>query len=387
MKNYSPNFFKGLRTLQILQVNKLYHPVVGGVEQHVQNLAEGLSSEADVEVLASAELGLGSIEKINDIPVTRTFSLGKYFSMPVSPTLPLKLYQKMSEFDLIHLHIPFPLGVVSIVPFLEFKRNRDTKVVATWHMDIVHQKMFLPFYKPILNRFFTQVDRILCTSPQMKKSSEFFSGFQEKIEVLPYSIDFDEFTKRKDKNIEIEIPEKDLILFVGRLVPYKGTKYLVEAIKNIDAELYIAGDGELREELESQVDELELRDKINFLGMVKDREKLKYLYQHADLFVLPSVLRNEAFGIVQLEAMSYGTPVINTSIDTGVPYPSLDGQTGYTVPPRDSQMLTEKINELLKDESTYEKFSQNAKERVREKFSRQVMIDSALSIYQDVLDE
>ena len=86
-----------------------------------------------------------------------------------------------------------------------------------------------------------------------------------------------------------------------------------------------------------------------------------------------------------MEAMAYGKPVINTSLPTGVPYVSVDGETGITVPPKDSKALAEAINEILKNKELSSKFSKNALRRVREKFSREKMLESIYSIYDDLM--
>jgi rhamnosyl/mannosyltransferase len=146
----------------------------------------------------------------------------------------------------------------------------------------------------------------------------------------------------------------------------------------------IAGEGGLREELERKAKSLGVEHKIIFVGKVSDDE-LKYCYQICDLFVLPSVEPSEAFGIVQMEAMAYGKPVVNTNLPTGVPYVSVDGETGITVPPRDSKALADAINRILNDNELAAKFSKNALKRVKEKFSREKMLESIYSIYEDLM--
>ena len=155
-------------------------------------------------------------------------------------------------------------------------------------------------------------------------------------------------------------------------------------MQEIEAKLLIAGEGELREELEEKARSLKVNQKIIFLGKVSD-EKLKYCYQICDLFVLPSVESSEAFGIVQMEAMAYGKPVVNTNLPTGVPYVSINGETGFTVPPRDSKALANAINRILNHKELATKFSKNALKRVKEKFSKEKMLESIYLIYKELM--
>lgn len=173
-------------------------------------------------------------------------------------------------------------------------------------------------------------------------------------------------------------------MFVGRLSYYKGVEYLIEAMQWVNAKLLIVGDGELREKLEEKTISFGVNGKVKFLGKVSD-EMLKYCYQICDVFVLPSVEPSEAFGIVQMEAMAYGKPVVNTSLPTGVPFVSVHGETGITVPPRDSIALAKAINKILEDEKLAKTFSQNAIKRVNEKFSRTRMLEQIYSIYNELM--
>ena len=173
-------------------------------------------------------------------------------------------------------------------------------------------------------------------------------------------------------------------MFVGRLSYYKGVEYLIEAMQWVNAKLLIVGDGELREKLEEKTISLGVNGKVKFLGKVSD-EMLKYCYQICDIFVLPSVEPSEAFGLVQLEAMAYGKPVINTLLPTGVPFVSIDGKTGLTVEPRNSKALADAINKLLSDDELRKKFGIQARNRVVENFTVDKMNEKILKVYQELM--
>jgi rhamnosyl/mannosyltransferase len=147
--------------------------------------------------------------------------------------------------------------------------------------------------------------------------------------------------------------------------------------------LLVAGDGERRDELERQASVLGVDDRVRFLGYVGD-DRLLDCYSVADVFVLPSVEPSEAFGIVQLEAMAHGLPVVNTDLPSGVPWVSQDGRTGLTVPPRDPEALATAVRRLLEDESLRERFGENARRRVETEFSEDRLLSQTLDVYRTV---
>jgi rhamnosyl/mannosyltransferase len=374
-------FYVGHKRIRVLQINKLYYPWVGGVEKVVQDISEGLKDKVNIEVLACQPKGLGRKKLINGVRVTKASSFGIYWGMPVSITFPFLLAWKSRKVDILHFHLPFPLGDLSYLLI----GSKWKKVVVTYHSDIVRQEKLMKFYGPFLHRFLRRADRILPTSPNLVESSPYLSPYKDKCTVVPLSIDLKEFGHPIEKEFDLGVsPDDKIVLFAGRLSYYKGLDYLIEAMQEVEAKLLIAGEGGLREDLERKAKSLGVEHKIVFVGKVSDDE-LKYCYQICDLFVLPSVESSEAFGIVQMEAMAYGKPVVNTNLPTGVPYVSVDGETGITVPPRDSKALANAINKILNDNELATEFSKNALKRVKEKFSREKMLESIYSIYEDLM--
>ncbi|HAJ34040.1 MAG TPA: mannosyltransferase [Candidatus Atribacteria bacterium] len=367
--------------MKVLQINKLYYPWIGGVEKVIQDIAEGLQGKVDMEVLTCQPIGRGSEQLINKVKVIKASSLGIYWGMPVSFTFPFLLAWKSQKADILHFHLPFPLGVLSYL----LMASKKKKVVVTYHSDIVRQERLMRFYKPFLHRFLKRADKILPTSPNLVKSSKYLSPYKDKCTVVPLSIDLNEFGHLIKKKLDLGFsPDEKIVLFVGRLNYYKGLEYLIEAIQEVESKLLIVGEGEMRERLEQKVKSLGVEQKIVFLGKVSG-EELKYCYQICDLFVLPSIEPSEAFGIVQMEAMAYGKPVVNTNLPTGVPYVSINGETGFTVPPRDAKALAKAINKILNDKELATKFSKNALKRVKKKFSKEKMLESIYQIYNELM--
>jgi rhamnosyl/mannosyltransferase len=372
--------------MRVLQVNKFYHPTVGGIEQVVRTLAEGLRDRGHAtRVLAATERGRGRRERVADVPVTRVTSLGTALSVPLAPTFPLRLRSLAREADIVHYHLPNPLAVVghlSAVP-------DATPTVVTYHSDIVRQSRALALYRPLLERCLADVDRIVTTSPRLRDNSRFLAPHRENCEVVPLSVppgsadSGGSIDSGDPVDPGVDLPDdRPVVLTVGRLTYYKGVEYLVDAMAGVDATLVVVGDGDRRAALERQAADLGVD--ARFLGAVDDAT-LATCYERADVFVLPSVEPSEAFGIVQLEAMAHGLPVVNTDLPTGVPWVSRGGETGLTVPPRDADALAAAVERLCADPDLRARLGANGRERVRTRFSRERLLDDTLAVYESLL--
>ncbi|MFB6107304.1 MAG: glycosyltransferase [Haloplanus sp.] len=364
--------------MDILHVNKLYHPEVGGIERVVRDVAEGMQRRGhDNRVLVSTRRGWGGRDVVGGVPVTRTASLGVAKSVPLAPAFPLRYRRAARGVDVVHHHLPNPLGVVSHLLAVP----ADATVVATYHSDIVRQRTALRVYRPFLQRFLAAVDHVFVTSPRLLDHSTHLAPHRGKCSVVPLSIDLDHYgTAAASVPALPGDPDRPTLLFVGRLSYYKGVEYLLDAMSSVAADLLVVGDGDRRDALEARADGLGVRDRVHFLGYVDD-DRLRACYDRADVFVLSSVEPSEAFGLVQLEAMSYGTPVVNTDLPTGVPWVSRDGETGLTVPPRDAEALATALTTLLDDPERRRRYGANARARVERRFGRERMLDALEARY------
>ena len=367
--------------MNVLQVNKFYYPEVGGIEHVVQNIAEGLPSSYRTRVLAARRKGLGGNERHNGVDIKKTSSLGVAMSVPLAPTFPLQLRAEARNADIVHHHLPNPLSTVSQLT----AGTGDSTVIATYHSDIVRQAAALKVYRPVLDRFLDRVDRILVTSEHLLDHSAILEPYENKCSIVPLSVDLDAIDVENPPELDIHTTGP-VVLFVGRLNYYKGVEYLVDAMEEVEATLLVAGDGESRSALKQRARERGVDDQIQFLGYVSDT-KLASAYRAADLFALPSVEPSEAFGIVQLEAMARKLPVVNTSLPTGVPWVSQDGETGLTVPPRDATALAEAINTLLENDERRRRYGEQARERVERLFTRETMLEKIQTIYDQTVAE
>jgi rhamnosyl/mannosyltransferase len=370
--------------MRVLQITKWFIPYRGGVETVVEQLAEGLiERDIDTRVLTcNQRLHLGDkVERIGSIPVVRSQSFGNYFGTPVSLTYPFHYRQLVREADVVHMHAPFPVG--ELVYSWGDLRNRT--LIVTFHADPgeTRWQVLESFYRPVISRVLERADQIVVTSPQMRDGPELLQEHREKCTVVPLASNVRP-EHPSDSEIERAKNEKgvaghSVLLGVGRMVYYKGFQYAIEAMQGVDAELILVGEGEDLEKLKRRAQELGVADSVHFPGYVSKEELSKY-YAMADIFVFPSIASAEAFGIVQVEAMAHGLPVINTRLPTGVPFVSKHEETGFTVEPKNAAALEEAINYLLEDESLRHRMSENARKRAS-KFSKEKMVDRYLELY------
>jgi rhamnosyl/mannosyltransferase len=181
-----------------------------------------------------------------------------------------------------------------------------------------------------------------------------------------------------------ERPEP-VVLFVGRMVPYKGVDILLRALVDTPARAVLVGDGPQKTAWEQLARDLGVSDRVRFTGEATAVE-LGALYQACDMFVLPSVTRAEAFGMVQLEAMAAGKPVICTSLPSGVPWVNQDGVTGLVVPPGDVHALRGAIQTLAGSEVLCRQMGARGRSRVLADFTIARMVDQTTDLYRSLVE-
>jgi len=352
--------------MKILHIVKLFYPPeIGGVELFVNEISKELAKEHEVAVLCASNDNNTKTEKIDGYTVYRSGSLGRLFSTPIAPTAYFHMKKIVSHYDVIHFHHPNPLFTL-----LYWIIRPDQRLIVHWHSDIVRQWYFMPFFKPFQDFLLKRADRIVCTTPNYMESSPHLKNFREKCVAVPLGINPDRLVVDEErlKRIKQEYSDKKMIFTLGRLVPYKGFEYLIKAAKDINAYILIGGSGKLKSELEELIEKEGVGDKVRLLGRLENTEIPAY-FKACDIFVLPSVTRNEAFGIVQMEAMFFGKPLVSTNIPgSGVSWVNQNNYSGYTVEPRRPDSLSKAINSILDNDDEYKRFSENAKKRFENEF-------------------
>lgn len=368
--------------MRILHVNKFYPPWIGGIETIVSEIAEMLQSAGHTNSVLVCQSPVDSkqSEILNGVQIIRTKTLGSFFGMPISSDFFFAFKRASHSTDVILLHHPFPLSFLAALLFARKKR-----LVVFYHADIVRQKWIARFLSPLFHKILKRASDILVTSNQITHSSPLLRSYQSKCTTVPLwinaaSLEQTETTELAITKIKQQFSEP-LILSVGRLVSYKGFTYLIDAMKSIPSgHLLLIGTGPLKDTLLQQIRDAHLENRITILEPV---EHLAPYYYAASLFVLPSITNAEAFGIVQLEAMFCGCPVINTSLPTGVPEVSIHNQTGFTVEPKNTVQLAQSINTLLENNTLQKQFSEQAHLRAVTHFSK----TNSLEIIESVLSK
>lgn len=370
--------------MRVLHIYKDYAPVVGGIENHIRVLSEGLrGSGVDARVLVTNTGPDTCSDEIDGVPVYKAGRALNISTAPIAPRLFTALREMERDTEIAHLHLPYPPGELGQL-FL----GRSRRTVLSYHSDIVRQRVLGTLYGPFLRILLQRANLIAVASPAYIRSSAYLAPVAHKCRVIPYGIALDRFVPTPEVAARAaQLRDRfggPLILFVGRLRHYKGVDVLLNAMHHIDANLLIVGTGPMGEQWQAQMARDNLSDRVSFAGDFSDEEVVA-AYHAADVFVLPSTNRAEAFGIVQIEAMACGLPVVSTELGTGTSFVNVDGETGAVVAPNDPTALATAITRLLENETLRQTMSRNALTRARNEFSDRTMVARIIAFYQEAL--
>jgi len=374
----SPSATMSAAPLKVLHVGKFYPPHPGGMESHLQTLCEELSKTIEVEVLVANDRWRTERFTQGGVEVVRLATALMLHGTPIVPLMARAM--RRARPDVIHLHFPNPMAALACL-----MSRLDAPIVVTWHSDVVRQRRAAAAFAPLLSLLLGRCAAIIVGSTAYIETSAVLSARRRLCRAIPFGIRAAAF-EHPDLARVTELRRRygdRLVLGVGRLIYYKGFQNLVRAMADVRAIALIAGDGPLASALAAEAARFGVADRVALLGRVNEAD-LKACYHACDVFVLPSVERSEAFGIVQLEAMVCGKPVVNTWLDSAVPHVSLDGVTGLTVPPNDPAALAVALNALLDDPERRATMGAAARRRVREEFSAELMARRTLEVYREI---
>ncbi len=373
--------------MRIAQVAPYFHPHIGGVESHVLNLSKGLVKNGhEVTVYTSLVKGAKVNEIYEGISIRRVKPFKTLYTTPITPKLKKNIIQESHE--VIHAHFPPPLA-----SYYAFKASKKTKTpfVLTYHCDLELQgfpgKVIKAIYRITLgNSTLNHSDRIIVTTRTYAATSRDLWKFEPC--VIPNAIDPTIFNPDIEKGQIMgnhRLDESKIILYVGRLRYHKGLEYLIESAQytEMNVKYLIVGGGEFKSKLKNLVHKRKLENRVIFAGEVPNSELPKY-YAACDIFVLPSISRLEAFGIVGLEAMASGKPVIISDIP-GVREVINDGVEGLLVEPMNAKDLAEKITVLLSDADLRKKMGENGRRKVNEDFTWDKVVRQVEEVYSGVM--
>jgi rhamnosyl/mannosyltransferase len=358
-------------------------PILGGIERCINWMIGGLREEFDFTVLVNSRTRQTREREHEGVRIIEVGEWGRFQSAPMAPSFPLWLRRLRP--DVWHFHIPNPTG-----DFSWLLSRPPGPVVATYHSDVVRQKWAMAVYGPFLRAFLRRCHTIMPTSPRLVDSSPVLQSVRSLCRPVPLGMPLAPFARTiesaaKAREIKRRYKGFPLLIFVGKLRYYKGLQFLVSAMRGLDqVHLLVIGEGPEGPKLERLTAELGLQDRIHFLGELPDEEVVPHL-QASDIFVMPSHLSSEAFGLSQVEAMACGLPVVCCDLPTGVPYVTADGVTGRVVPPANDEALAEAIADLLSDTSKRLRMGEAALRRAHELFSQEAMCHQLASVYRGAI--
>jgi glycosyltransferase involved in cell wall biosynthesis len=382
--------------MRILHVGKFFPPVTGGIESFLGDLLPALERGG----VTAAALVHDDIHQKQGLVCHRKTTLfrvpcyGTLLYAPISPAFPFAMRKAIQAFrpDILHFHVPntsafwaLPLSIAGALPW-----------VVHWHADVVpsaiDRRMALAYqlYRPIEKLFLRRSQSIIATSQSYLNTSSALADFRDKCQVVPLGLDPDRLKKPDDAGLRradtVWGQPGGRILVIGRLTYYKGHEVILDASTALpDARILIVGNGERESSLQRRIHTLGLSNKVSLLGSLPESD-LHTLISTCDCLCLPSVERTEAFGLVLLEAMRYGKPVVASNIPgSGIGWVVEDGVTGFLVPPGDPALLAASLRMLFDRPELKSKMGRSALERFRKVFQIDLIAQEIILLYHQTL--
>jgi rhamnosyl/mannosyltransferase len=387
--------------MRVCHLAKFYPPATGGIETHLQTLAQAqarLGAEVRVvcvnhldhtgqDVTWKALAATPTVEEVDGpVWVRRLGKRASLFRLEVCLGL-AGLGRRLREWqaDVVHLHAPNPTMLLAV-----FASPPSVPLIVTHHSDVVRQKKLALALHPFEAWAYGRAVAILAASPVYAEASPRLQQHAARVQVVPYGLDLDRLLRPSAAALgcaarlraELGTP---LWLTVGRLVYYKGLSTALKALREVPGRLLVIGEGPLADDLRQQSRELGVSERVVFRGRAKSDE-LVGAYQAATALWFPSNARSEAFGLVQVEAMASGCPVINTALPgSGVAWVSRHEESGLTFPVNDAPALARAARRLLEEPGLRDRLAAAGRTRACQVFDHETMARRTLAVYQEAL--
>ena len=372
--------------MRVLHVYRTYYPdPPGGLQEAIRQIA--LATTACGVENTIFTLSPHPTPKVLERPeatVVRCRSWMAPASCDLGGIDAIKTFSRLcAEADLIHAFFPWPYA-----DLLDLFSSSGKPLVVSYISDIVRQRFLGKLYEPLMWRTLKRASAIVANAPSYVATSPVLSSplLHDKVRVIPLGIDEQSYSANADPGIlerlGLQVGEP-FFLFIGALRYYKGLFTLLEAAQAVDVPIVIAGTGPEEFELRKKQMELGLA-RVLFAGQVSENEKIALL-QHCHVFVLPSHLRSEAFGMVLVEAAMFGKPLISCEIGTGTSFINVDGETGIVVEPSNVGALAHAMNRLSAQPALAASMGAAARTRYEKLFSAQSLGREYTALFRDVL--
>lgn len=364
--------------MRILHIYKNYYPFsVGGVEKHIHSLSASLYEKGiECAIVTTQQNPSVSSHTIDNCRVHYFPATFEIASCPFSFKLLRNFRGLARDFDILHYHFPWPFAdLTSLVS------SMNKPIVVTYHSDIIRQKWLKLIYEPIMHLFLNQADAIIASSNNYLQSSPVLKKYTQKTIVIPFGLDRSQYPTPPEETITYwrnQVGE-NFFLFVGVLRYYKGLEFLLEAVRNTNIPVVIAGCGPEEIGL-AQIKAKHKMDNVKFVGRISEQDKTA-LYQLCRASVVPSHLRTEAFCISLLESLIYGKPAISTELNTGTSFVNQHNVSGLVVPPANPPAIKQAMQLLLTDETLYQRLKQGTHTHYQQHFKLNSMRDRHIELY------
>ncbi len=370
--------------MRIVQVSPFFDPHAGGVESHVRTLARAFAHEGhDVTVVTSRyDRALPAVETRDGYRIVRAKTAGVAFKTPLDYGTGRAV--RGIEADVVHLHYPPPLTSFFASRALQ---DRSVPVCLTYHCDLylegagrvltgLYQRTFLP---PTLR----SVRQVIVHTRSYGSTSAGLRGLP--LEIIPSVVDLDWFRPgivADDLRRELRLEGKRVLVFTGRLVPHKGVDVILEALRELPADvvLVVIGAGPHMGHLVAEARRQRVSDRVRFCQRVSDDDLPRYL-SLGEAFVFPSQNRLEGFGLAAVEAMAMGLPVVVADVP-GVREVIDDGREGLLVEPLIADDLAEKVRTVLEDRRLAQRMGAAARKRAEERYGLATVSGQLLRLYE-----
>lgn len=356
----------------ILHICKVYLPIKGGVQKVVHSISS-LSKNHHHQVITTGEDGAVPRQKLEGTLITRSRSYLQIASMPIAPAMIRDIIKSSKKCQIICLHYPFPLADLALAMTIKLP-----PLVVYWHSNIVAQKKLKWLTYPFIYLTLKRATTIIVTSDRMIDNSALLTRFREKIKIIPYGLSAVVNTPSSTKI------KRPYFILVGRHVSYKGIDIAIRALKELDTQLVIAGDGPLFEQHKLLAQQLEVNEKVIFVKNASDDE-IKSLINGSTALIVPSVMHNEAFALVQLEAMRLKKPVINTSLPSSVPMIARHQKEGITIEPSNYCALAKAMQDIAADKKLATELGEAGYKRFIDQFTDLKFKERLDSLFSELL--
>jgi rhamnosyl/mannosyltransferase len=319
------------------------------------------------------------------VRVTRVGRRASLVRLELCLELPRLISAAQRWADVLHMQVPNPTMLLPLAAV----RPR-VPLVITYQSDVILQKRLALLVRPFERLVFGRAAAILPNSPAYPEGSELLQAYKDRWTVFPLGIDLAPYLEPGPEALAAtqrlrEVHGWPLWLAVGRLVYYKGLHNAIEALRHVPGELMVVGEGPLGPELRALAARVGVEDRVTWVRHLT-AEELVGAYHAATALWFPSNARSEAYGLVQVEAMASGCPVINTAVPhSGVAWVSRHEETGLTVPMNDPAALAAAANRLLRETGLRERLSAGARDRACREFDASLMARRSMEVYRRVL--